>query len=326
MGRRIITEYGAIMISLSSVSKKYGTVQALSDVSFTVPKGEILGLLGQNGAGKTTTLNIITGYLAPSSGKVTIDGLDVMEHPRETKRRIGYLPEQPPLYDEMSVRDYLFFCCRLKEVAGKAIPTHVEEILSITGLESVYKRRIGNLSKGFRQRVGIAQALCGAPEVLIFDEPTVGLDPKQIVEIRALIRRLGERHTIIFSSHILHEIEALCKQVIILHQGHVAKRTDLADLSGSGKILRLRATIAGSGKALLPALRGLPAVQRVQSLPCDKENITDVMLECKREQQPQAQLFTLLCGLDMPLLRLTPQEDTLEELFLHAIGHGKEGE
>lgn len=307
------------MLKLEGVAKRYGSVYALKDVSFSAPQGQVLGLLGQNGAGKTTALNILTGYLSATRGTVTIGGYDILQNPREAKRLMGYLPEQPPLYDEMTVESYLRFCCRLKEVDRKAIPGHVEEILHTTGLDEVAGRKLGNLSKGFRQRAGIAQALCGAPELLVLDEPTVGLDPRQVTEIRALIKTLGEKHTVVFSSHMLHEIQSLCRRVVILHQGRLIREADMEELTGAtGDTVRLRVSIQMKERLLLPALNGLDCVRRVEVLPTPDADITEAALECRRNMQPEMKLFTLLCGLQAPLLRLTPMYDTLEEVFLQA--------
>ena len=307
------------MLKLEGVAKRYGSVYALKDVSFSAPQGQVLGLLGQNGAGKTTALNILTGYLSATRGTVTIGGYDILQNPREAKRLMGYLPEQPPLYDEMTVESYLRFCCRLKEVDRKAIPGHVAEILHTTGLDEVAGRKLGNLSKGFRQRAGIAQALCGAPELLVLDEPTVGLDPKQVTEIRALIKKLGEKHTVVFSSHMLHEIQSLCRRVVILHQGRLIREADMEELTGTtGDTVRLRVSIQMKERQLLPALTGLDCVMRVEVLPTPDADITEAVLECRRNMQPETKLFTLLCGLQAPILRLMPMYDTLEEVFLQA--------
>ncbi len=308
------------MIELKQVTKRYGAVEAITDISFTAPKGQVVGLLGQNGAGKTTTLNILTGYMPPTSGQVLVDGLDMLTHARECKRAIGYLPEKPPLYDEMTVRSYLKFVCELKEVTRKALPAHVDEVMAICGLTDVSDRLIGHLSKGYRQRVGVAQALCGDPPVLVLDEPTVGLDPRQVVEIRALIRQLGQTHTVIFSSHLLSEIQQLCQRVIILHRGRMIREASMADLTDGGDVLRLRASIRGRQQELLPAILSLPCVRRVKPLKQAEPGVTEVSIECERSASPDAQtaLFRLLCAMDAPLRQLVTERDSLEEFFLRA--------
>ncbi|MBQ8537856.1 MAG: ABC transporter ATP-binding protein [Clostridia bacterium] len=311
------------MIALSHITKRYGAAHALKDLSFTAPRGQIIGLLGQNGAGKTTTLNILTGYLPPSSGSVTVGAFDLLTNPRQAKRLMGYLPEKPPLYEEMTVESYLKFCCQLKEVAKKAIPHHVAEILKTTGLTDVARRPLGHLSKGYRQRAGIAQALCGAPEVLVLDEPTVGLDPKQVVEIRSLIKELGKTHTIIFSSHILQEVQQLCQRVIILHEGRMVREVDLTRMEAHPRKYRL--SIAMNEKRLAPALKGLPGVTRLKVLPTFDTQVTEAILECDTQELPR-RLFTLLTGLDAPILRMTPLADSLEEIFLEATAAHEEVE
>lgn len=220
------------MIELKDVTKRYGSVWALHGVSLRVERGGVTGLLGQNGAGKTTLINILTGYIAPTSGQALIDGLDPLTEPVAAKRRLGYLPEHPPLYDEMTVREYLSFAAELRGVERRAIPAHVDEVMELCGLRDMRGRLIANLSKGYRQRAGLAQALCGDPDVLVLDEPTVGLDPKQIVEIRELIRRLSDGRTIIFSSHILSEVRQLCDHVAILHAGRLMLDAPMTDLAG----------------------------------------------------------------------------------------------
>ena len=304
------------MISFDGVSKRYGTHQALQEISFSVPKGQILGLLGQNGAGKTTAMNILTGCLAPSAGQVSIGGYDVLTQPREAKRLIGYLPEQAPLYDEMTVRAYLKFACELKEVEKRAIRAHVESVAEKTGLQDVLERKIGNLSKGYRQRVGVAQALCGAPEAIILDEPTAGLDPRQSSDLRKLIRDLAGEHTVLFSSHILSEVQSVCDRVIILHHGKIICDSALQALRCGEE--RLRAVIACGEGALLPALRTLNSVSRVEVERGGEPGTTQVVLTVKGGGPAERELFTLLCGMQAPLLRLAPVEDSLEDIFLRA--------
>lgn len=304
------------MIALEQVSKRYGIHQALENVSFQAPKGQILGLLGQNGAGKTTAMNILTGCLAPSGGTARIGGFDVLTQPREAKRLLGYLPEQTPLYDEMTVRSFLHFVSRLKEVSPQAIAKHIEQIAEKTGLVDVLDRKIGNLSKGYRQRVGVAQALCGSPEALILDEPTAGLDPRQTSEMRSLIRALAGEHTVLFSSHMLSEVQSICDRVIILHHGKIICDSELSALRCGER--RLRAVIACGEGALLPALRTLKSVSRVTVERGGEPGTTQVILTAQGDTERE--LFTLLSGMQTPLLRLSPVEDSLEEIFLRATG------
>lgn len=307
------------MITFSGITKRYGGTAAVSDLSFTVDRGEMLGLLGQNGAGKTTALNIMTGYLAPTSGTVTIGGHDLLAEPRQAKRLLGYLPEVPPLYDEMTVRAALRFACQLKLVVAADIPGHVAEIAEKTGLTDMLGRRVGNLSKGYRQRVGLAQALCGDPEVLVLDEPTSGLDPRQTAEFRQTLRQLAQGRTVVFSSHILSEVQALCSRVIILHHGRVVCDQNLKSLQNA-EGLRLRAEIQGDKKRLLPALRELPGVRAVTALPDAAPGVVSVLLDC--DQPPEKALFDLLCGLHMPLIRLQEAQSSLEEIFLRLTAEG----
>ncbi len=317
------------MIELRNVTKRYGSKEALRNADITAPEGCILGLLGVNGAGKTTALNLMTGYFPPNEGQVLVDGVDMQEDPRSCKRRIGYLPEQPPLYDEMSVRDYLTFVARLREVKARSIPGHIRDIAGLCGLEEVFTRPVGKLSKGYRQRVGFASALCGDPPTLILDEPTVGLDPRQVVEIRRLIRKLGENHTVIFSSHILSEVQQLCTQAAIIHQGRVVRQAELGELSGGGSLV-LHLQAAGPAARLVPALKGLPCVQRLRTRSTGDAGLTECDLTCDPAPDPrrgdaQTQVFRLLCALDAPIRLLVPERDSLEEVFLR-LTQGEEAE
>ena len=209
------------MIEVSHLTKRYGGHTAVSNLSFTIEKGQIYGFLGPNGAGKSTTMNIMTGCLAASEGEVRIDGHDIFEEPQQAKRLIGYLPEQPPLYLDRTPREYLTFVGRAKGIKDKTLPEQIGRVMEVTQITDVADRLIKHLSKGYRQRVGIAQALLGDPEVVILDEPTVGLDPKQIIEIRSLIQSLGQKHTVILSSHILSEVQAVCQTILIISKGHL---------------------------------------------------------------------------------------------------------
>ncbi|MBQ7657128.1 MAG: ABC transporter ATP-binding protein [Clostridia bacterium] len=304
------------MITFDHVSKRYGALNALQDVSFSVPKGQVLGLLGQNGAGKTTAMNILTGCLAPSSGSVTIGGKDVILQPREAKRMIGYLPEAVPVYDEMTVRAYLRFACELKGVEKKAVAPHVEEVAEKTGLSDVLDRKIGNLSKGYRQRAGVAQAFCGTPEVIVLDEPAAGLDPKQNSEMRQLIKSLAGEHTILFSSHILSEVQAVCDRIVILHHGKIICDSALQALRRGEQ--RLRVVIDCPEKRILPSLHQLQSVRRVESEKTGEHGLTQAVLTVDSSGQAERELFTLLSSLQIPLLRLSPVEDSLEDVFLRA--------
>ena len=226
------------MIEVKNLTKRYGTNTALNNVSFTVEEGTIVGFLGPNGAGKSTTMNIITGYLSATSGSVTVQGKNTLENPNEVKKLIGYLPELPPLYQEMTVQEYLLFVAELKGTRKKADrAAAVEHAAARAGLQGMEQRLIRNLSKGYRQRVGIAAALLGTPKIIILDEPTVGLDPAQMIEIRSLIRDLGKTHTVILSSHILSEVQAVCQQILILSKGHLAAAGSLEELTADGKSL-----------------------------------------------------------------------------------------
>ena len=248
------------MIEVSELKKSYGSVEALRGVSFDIAPGQIVGLLGPNGAGKTTIIKILTGYLQPDAGIVKVDGLDVLMRTREVQARIGYLPENAPLYPELSVQSYLRFMADLREIPAREQPARLSDAIHAVGLQEHLTRPIGTLSKGFRQRVGLAQAILHQPRLLILDEPTVGLDPTQIVEIRRLIRRLAERSTILFSTHILSEVEALCDRAIILINGLIKADARLADLEETADaVLVLGARIDGAERSLrsLPGVRGI---------------------------------------------------------------------
>ena len=305
------------MIELERATKKYGAIYGLRDVTVRIGRGETVGLLGRNGAGKTTALNLITGYFPPTEGTVRIGGMDMLESARECRRMIGYLPERPPLYDEMTTEEYLRFVCELREVTAKAIPAHVDEILILCGLQEMRGRLLGHMSKGYRQRAGIAQALCGSPEILIFDEPTVGLDPKQTVEIRELIRRLQADHTVVFSSHILSEVQQLCSRVIILDGGRMVRDFDRNEPETG--TLRIRLKIAGEEEAVMRRLQHLDPDIRAELLPREENGVTEARLAMPDGGDSGAaadRVFRLLAGAGLPVRMMKPEKETLEEVFL----------
>lgn len=307
------------MIEISNLTKHYGKKKALDDISFTVDKGEILGFLGPNGAGKSTTMNILTGYISSTSGTVKIDGHDILEEPNLVKKKIGYLPEQPPLYMDMLVWDYLSFVYDLKKIKGKNKDEHIQEIVDIVGIDDVKKRKIANLSKGYKQRVGLAQALLGNPEVLVLDEPTVGLDPKQIIEIRNVIKGLGQEHTVILSSHILSEISAVCERVVIINQGKiVAEDTpeNLTEKYSSNAKLQIR--VAGEEEKIMQVLQEIVGIKQIQSLGSHQEGSVDFELETDIKIDPEfnKQLFFIFADKGMPILMQKEVETSLEDIFI----------
>ena len=304
------------MIEVSHLTREYSGRPAVSDLSFTVEDGQVYGLLGPNGAGKSTIMNIITGYLAATSGTVTVDGHPLPEEADAAKACIGYLPETPPLYPEMTVREYLTFAAELKGVKWAERTAQVEKAARRTGLTDVMPRLIRNLSKGYRQRVGIAQALLGHPKVIILDEPTVGLDPAQVIEIRRLIRELGQGHTVILSSHILSEVQAVCSQVLILSHGRlVAEGTPQelsAQLSPHGV---LHATALGSREAVAAAVR---AVKGIQSVDIEEESGGEVTFTARSGsgEDLRAAVSQALAAAGCAVLNLTAETRSLEDVFL----------
>ena len=304
------------MIEVSHLSKKYGTRPAVEDLSFTVGDGQIFGLLGPNGAGKSTIMNILTGYLAPTSGEVNVAGFSLPEEAQQAKACVGYLPEQPPLYPEMTVREYLDFAAELKGVKRADRKQQVLKAARRTGLEEVLPRLIRSLSKGYRQRVGIAQALLGTPKLIILDEPTVGLDPAQVIEIRRLIQELGKTHTVILSSHILSEVQAVCSQVLILSKGHlvaVGAPDELGERLSPGS--RLRATVLGSGADVLNAVGALPGICKVR-LESEADGQVTFTAESADDVDRRAEVSRALSGAGCTVLALAAENKTLEEVFL----------
>lgn len=307
------------MIEIRNIVKKYGNLYAVNNISFTVNTGEIVGFLGPNGAGKSTTMNILTGYLSATSGTASIDGVDILEKPLEAKRRIGFLPEQPPLYPDMTVKEYLNFVYNLKHCTLNR-KLHLEEICRVVQLTEVYGRLIKHLSKGYKQRVGIAQALVGNPPVLIFDEPTVGLDPKQIIEVRNLIRSLGEKHTVILSTHILPEVQAVCDRIIVIDEGRIVADEKTRDIGRAVKgTRRYHAKICGDPASVLRAVRGVPGVTYVERMAEAEEGSVRYLIEADSALEVRKPLFYTLAQNSMPLIGLESAQANLEDVFLSVI-------
>lgn len=304
------------MIEVSGLSKRYGSFLAVDNVSFSIGKGEIVGFLGPNGAGKSTIMNIITGYLSLTRGNVTVDGFDISEEPEQAKKRIGYLPEIPPLYNDMKVREYLSFIYDLKKVKFPK-NAHIEEVERLVKIDNVKNRLIKNLSKGYRQRVGFAAALIGNPDILILDEPTVGLDPKQIIEIRNLISKLGKNHTIILSSHILSEIQAVCKRVIIINRGQIVADDMLSNLSerlSADKSVTAR--IVCEEEDMKKALMGIKDVASVESLGSMEKGSFDFLITPENGADIRAAVFERVTERGKTILSLSDNRLSLERIFL----------
>lgn len=303
------------MIEVSHLTRRYGPLVAIDDVSFTVEKGEILGFLGPNGAGKSTTMRIITGALGATGGKALIDGIDVAERPKEAKRRFGYLPEIPPVYPDMRVTDYLDYAGRLHHVPGRERKASVDRVLEQCGLGQVRERLIGHLSKGYQQRVGLAQALVHNPPVLILDEPTVGLDPNQIIEIRKLIKNLAGQHTIILSTHILPEVQMTCQRVAIIKKGRIIAQDSIQALSDQvQKHDRIALLLKRGGPETVSSLRAVQGVVDV-SLETLPEGVSRVQVQAEKGLDLREQLAALVVQAGWGLLELGQVRVSLEEVF-----------
>lgn len=304
------------MIEVQNLTKQYGSKKAVDDLSFTIKDGEILGFLGPNGAGKSTTMNMLTGYISSTSGKALINGIDILDDPIAAKKNIGYLPEIPPLYLDMTVKDYLNFIYDLKKcrLPRKA---HLEDVCSLVMINDVYNRIIRNLSKGYKQRVGLAQALIGNPPILILDEPTVGLDPKQIIEIRTLIKKLGKKHTVILSSHILPEIQAVCDRIIIINGGKIAADDTTENLTKNiSTDHRVIARIDGPREEILKMIKGISGVVSVVADMEREKGIFDYEIEAREDTDIRRELFKRVAARNWVILGLKTSEMTLEDIFL----------
>ncbi|MCL2703257.1 MAG: ABC transporter ATP-binding protein [Defluviitaleaceae bacterium] len=311
------------MIEVRNLSKRYGTHLAVDNISFTAGKGEIVGLLGPNGAGKTTTMNILTGYISATNGDVTINGKDILDNPAEAKTATGYLPDAPPLYNNMLVDEYLRFVCQIKKVAGNARKKMIADIKEMVRITAVGKRVVGNLSKGYRQRVGLAQALIGYPQALIMDEPTNGFDPGQIIEMREVIKGLGKNRTLIVSSHILPEIQALCDRVLIMHKGRLAASDTASGLSASlAKGLKITVRIRGVRDDVLKAFNKESVFKSVTPLASREEGTVDIEITGGEGMDVRDAIFYCASRNSLPILSMNAAGLSLEEIFMQVISGG----
>lgn len=314
------------MIEISHLTKKYGTHVAVDDLNLTIEPGRIYGFLGPNGAGKSTTMNMITGYLGATEGTIKINGFDILAQPEDAKKCIGYLPELPPLYMDMTVEEYLLFAAELKKIPKEKRKPYVEDAMATTKITDMRGRLIKNLSKGYRQRVGLAQAVLGFPEIIILDEPSVGLDPKQIIEIRELIRKLAKKHTVILSSHILAEVREVCDYIMIISKGKlVASDTpeNLERYLGESGLIEIETRTEAS--KVKEVLKNVPGIEKV-SLKIDASGITSGQIREKRGQDIREELFTTFAEKKMPLLKLNPVQVSLEDVFMELTQSDKAAE
>lgn len=314
------------MIEVENLVKKYGSHTAVDHLTFHVEKGQIYGFLGPNGAGKSTTMNIMTGYLAATEGTVTINGFDILAQPEEAKRCIGYLPELPPLYSDMKVIEYLKFVSELKKIPKGERTKQIEDVMNMTGITEVSERLIKNLSKGFQQRTGLAQAVLGYPEVIILDEPTVGLDPKQIIEIRELIRGLGKNHTIILSSHILSEVSAICDHIMIIANGRLVASDSPGGLQ---KLMNGRAdlkiTVIAGQKETEKVLENLSDIVSVSYIAGQEDDTLDITIEADFEKDIRRPVGKALAAAGIPIISMNCETKSLEDIFLKLTA-SEEGE
>lgn len=314
-----------VLIEVRNLTKIYGQHHAVDDISFKVEDGEILGFLGPNGAGKTTTMNILTGYISATSGQALIDGVDILDDPEGVKKKIGYLPEFPPIYNDMTVMEYLDTVSKLKKVKESQRKSMIESVMEVVRIADMRGRLIANLSKGYKQRVGMAQALVGDPKILILDEPTVGLDPKQIIEIRSLIKGLGKKHTIVLSSHVLSEVSAVCERVIIINKGKIVASDTPENLSKQLQgANRLQIRIAAPEKQAMKIVREIPGIINAQFQGTREEGTSDIIVETGADLDVRKTVFNGVARSGYPLLMMRPLDLSLEEIFLKVTHLDKE--
>lgn len=311
------------MIEVNNLVKRYGAKTAVDHINFKIDDGEVVGFLGPNGAGKSTTMNVLTGYISSTDGTVKIDGYDVLENPSEVKRRIGFLPETPPLYMDMTVNEYLRFACSIKGVK-RPYEKHIANICELVGIAHVRKRLIRNLSKGYKQRTGLAQALIGNPSTIILDEPTVGLDPIQIIGVRKIISELGNHSTVILSSHILPEVQSICKRVLVINEGKICADGLIDDLSERAEENHsLKVRIAGDEETVRGVLNTIPGVIQVQTLDSGEQGARDYLVSGTNGVDLRQDTFAAIRDSGLVLLAMKPTGMTLEDLFLKLTVKGE---
>ena len=312
------------MIEVKNLVKKYGDHLAVDHLSFHVEKGQIYGFLGPNGAGKSTTMNIMTGYIASTDGEVIINGHNILEEPEEAKKCIGYLPEQPPLYFDMTVKEYLKFAAELKKVPRDRRENQIKDVMKMVGITNMQERLIKNLSKGYRQRVGLAQAILGYPEIIILDEPTVGLDPKQIIEIRELIRKLAKNHTIILSSHILSEVSEVCDYILIINNGKlVASDTtdNLEKMTMGSNTLEL--SVKGDRERMKNILDQMEEIREVEWVKSEEQDLVSLKITTDENTDVREKIFYKMAEKQMPIMDMHSTRISLEDIFLELTDSAK---
>ena len=313
------------MIEITNVTKKYGNFTAVDDISFTIQNGEIIGFLGPNGAGKSTTMNMITGYIEPTEGTITVNGYDIQKKPQKAKKQIGYMPEGVPLYQDLTVKEFVTYMAELKKVDKKVKKEEVEKAITETGIKDVEKKLIRNLSRGYKQRVSMAGALVGSPDVLILDEPTVGLDPKQITEIRSLIKELGKEHTVILSSHILSEVSQLCERVIIINKGKIVAIDTPENLEKATQEKNIiLVTVEDKQNKMKEINTLIPEIAKCEEVKDNGDGTKQYMIEAKENADLRKQLFEVLPKNDITIFELKKAETSLEDAFITLINKSTE--
>lgn len=313
------------MIEISHLTKKYGTHVAVDDLNLTIELGRIYGFLGPNGAGKSTTMNMITGYLGATEGIIKINGFDILAQPEDAKKCIGYLPELPPLYMDMTVEEYLLFAAELKKIPKEKRKLYVEDAMATTKITDMRGRLIKNLSKGYRQRVGLAQAVLGYPEVIILDEPTVGLDPKQIIEIRDLIQSLGKKHTVILSSHILSEVRAVCDYIFIISHGKLVaseETEELVERMSGGQVIELK--LKAEEEKIKEVFADAEHITAVETKELPEDGVTEVTVTAEKNKDVREEIFHICAESDMPILEMINGGKSLEDIFLELTSKEEE--